>query len=755
MKKKGLLHNKYFVAGLIAVCAVAAFFIVEFLRAGTIGPAQVVQVSELSTNMGEDSYTYRETKGVSAEGATQKVNRISGVTVREILVEEGEDVKEGQPLVVFDKAELEYMYKEYQLKKDKIQLEIDAATHNIEILNSITPTSDEGYEGGDEDWGDEESGEEEEPAYDTTEYSVLDASSKAYNLAFDTEDDPLGTITNPYRFLCREGAAVTKGFIDSLREQAGGTDMYVALEIRDGDTPEGDLKQEWMLNAANLREVEESWIAVLNSGKLNADNALDLADAYATLAATYTNDALHQIDAVRDKAVSEEAKALLKEAETLYEDALLVSQTAEKAVADAKSGTVTPPEALQTAKESMETARKDLLLIEEKIEEIRKEGVITPEPTVTPGPTETPGPTDVPEPTDIPEPTGVPEPTGAPEGPGTDESTGTESGGIPDGVSGLRMEGVPDRSTGLLLLATSGTVTTTDGETASASTGNATSTIHLVNPSDSYSPESLAEALENEKKTLREKKIDLTEINLQIKQASSDLESGTRKANFDGTVKSVDKSVLKSSSTSSEKGAEKSEKAIVTVASTGSNIIYMGVPENDLPYMTSLEYVVAGGEYGQVIEVSKNPIGPSMKKIAYDSSTQATYSVTVKLESPLMQDMQSAVLPCMYGFTLPQTEAEHGIDVNDAFIFQEEGRYYVYKRNEEGVLEQTEVTVSTHKVLSSYMRTAMNALGSYVVTSGITAEDYIAFPYGPAIEEGAKTQKTTFAKLKGDVVTNE
>ena len=115
MKKKGLLHNKYFVAGLIAVCAVAAFFIVEFLRAGTIGPAQVVQVSELSTNMGEDSYTYRETKGVSAEGATQNVNRISGVTVREILVEEGEDVKEGQPLVVFDKAELEYMYKEYQL----------------------------------------------------------------------------------------------------------------------------------------------------------------------------------------------------------------------------------------------------------------------------------------------------------------------------------------------------------------------------------------------------------------------------------------------------------------------------------------------------------------------------------------------------------------------------------------------------------------------------------------------------------------
>ena len=70
MKKKGLLHNKYFIAGLIAVCAVAAFLVVEFLRAGTIGPAQVVQVSELSTNMGEESYSFRDTKGVAAEGAT-------------------------------------------------------------------------------------------------------------------------------------------------------------------------------------------------------------------------------------------------------------------------------------------------------------------------------------------------------------------------------------------------------------------------------------------------------------------------------------------------------------------------------------------------------------------------------------------------------------------------------------------------------------------------------------------------------------
>ena len=183
MKKKGLLHNKYFIAGLIAVCAVAAFLVVEFLRAGTIGPAQVVQVSELSTNMGEESYSFRDTKGVAAEGATQKVNRIPGVTVREILVEEGEDVKEGQPLVVFDKAELEYIYKEYQLKRDKIQLEIDVASHNIEVLNSITPTSEGGDEGGEEEWGEEEPGEEEdEPAYDTTVYSVLDASSKAYNL---------------------------------------------------------------------------------------------------------------------------------------------------------------------------------------------------------------------------------------------------------------------------------------------------------------------------------------------------------------------------------------------------------------------------------------------------------------------------------------------------------------------------------------------------------------------------------------------
>ena len=752
MKEKGLRHNKLFIAGVIAACVIAAFFIVEWLRAGSIGPAKVVQVSELSTSMGDDSFMFRETKGISAEGTTQKVNRVPGVTVREILVEEGEEVKEGQPLVVFDRTELEYVYKEYQLKKEKIELEIDAASHNIEVLRRITPMSDGEGESGEGEWGEEEIPEEEEQKYDTTVYSVLDASSKAFNLAFDSEEDPIGSITNPYRFLCREGAAVTKGFIDSMREAAGGSDMYVSLEIREGDEPEGNLKQEWMLNAANLREVEEGWVAVLNTGKLNAENALDLADAYAALAAIYAEDALHQIDAVREKAVSEEAKTLLSEAETLQADALAASETAAAAVTDAKSGSISQAEALQRAKESMEKAREDLLLAGQKVEQIRNEGAVTPEPTEIPVPTGEPQPSESPDPTEAPEPTEIPDPTGAPEEDGNTEST---SSGTPEGIAGVHTDRLPDRSTGLLLLATTGTVTTTDGQNASASNGNVTSNIHLIDPGESFTAESLAEALASEEKMLREKRIDLTEINLQIKQASSDLENGTRKANFNGTVKTVDKTALSAVRTDSESGTGKSEKPIVTIASSGSNIVYMGVPENDLQYMSILEFTYADGISGTVIEVAENPISAAMQRIAYDSTEQATYAVTLKLESPIPQEMQSAVLNCVYAFTLPDTAEEAGIDVNDAFIFQEGSQYFVYKRGEDGLLEKTEVTVSTHKVLSSYMRTSLNALGSYVVTSGITPDDYIAFPYGPAIEEGAETQKTTFAKIKGDIVSNE
>lgn len=70
------------------------------------------------------------------------------------------------------------------------------------------------------------------------------------------------------------------------------------------------------------------------------------------------------------------------------------------------------------------------------------------------------------------------------------------------------------------------------------------------------------------------------------------------------------------------------------------------------------------------------------------------------------------------------------------FVLQENGLSYVYVAGEDGRLEK--------RALS----TGGELWGSYVeVLSGVTMDDYIAFPYGKAIKEGAKTQISTLDAL--------
>ena len=70
--------------------------------------------------------------------------------------------------------------------------------------------------------------------------------------------------------------------------------------------------------------------------------------------------------------------------------------------------------------------------------------------------------------------------------------------------------------------------------------------------------------------------------------------------------------------------------------------------------------------------------------------------------------------------------AQNGIYLENPFLRTEQGRSYVYVMGEDGKLEQRFVT--TGKAL----------WGSYTeILDGLTAEDYIAFPYGKNVRDGA------------------
>ena len=66
------------------------------------------------------------------------------------------------------------------------------------------------------------------------------------------------------------------------------------------------------------------------------------------------------------------------------------------------------------------------------------------------------------------------------------------------------------------------------------------------------------------------------------------------------------------------------------------------------------------------------------------------------------------------------------------FIRVDNGKSYVYVRGENGLLEKRDVV------------TGADLWGSYTeIRGGLTQDDYVAFPYGQDVVEGAKTQEAT------------
>lgn len=84
------------------------------------------------------------------------------------------------------------------------------------------------------------------------------------------------------------------------------------------------------------------------------------------------------------------------------------------------------------------------------------------------------------------------------------------------------------------------------------------------------------------------------------------------------------------------------------------------------------------------------------------------------------------------------TDSVEGIYLSKPFVRTEKGRSYVYIRGENGRLEQRDV-VTGKIVWGNY----------YQILSGVTAEDYVAFPYGKNVKAGASTEISDYRTLYG------
>jgi hypothetical protein len=153
-------------------------------------------------------------------------------------------------------------------------------------------------------------------------------------------------------------------------------------------------------------------------------------------------------------------------------------------------------------------------------------------------------------------------------------------------------------------------------------------------------------------------------------------------------------------------------------------------------YLDCMSYQ-SGDFEAQVVDVSDYPVSSSSTGFySSDSNPNVSYyQFNASIEDQSIELTDGDWLQ----ITLKSDASQSGkLVLSRAFVRSENGNSYVYKE-ENGVLKKQYVTIG-ESVDYGY---------SVVIKSGITRDDYIAFPYGKTVVDGAKTQEGTVSDIYG------
>ena len=250
-------------------------------------------------------------------------------------------------------------------------------------------------------------------------------------------------------------------------------------------------------------------------------------------------------------------------------------------------------------------------------------------------------------------------------------------------------------------------------------------------PSDAeYTKEDLEQARKDAEKEIRDLTLDLRESDLAVKAARRALEEGVVKAEMDGIVGVVN----------DPENPPTDGTPFLTVVSengqfiqSGLNELYLGtVSEGDTVYMTS--YMDGSTFEGTIKSVSPYP--DTTGRFGYFGSDVTYYPMIISVTDPAVKLNEGDYLEVRADQSSAMTGPGESskLYVFKAFIQDENGQKYMYK-DDNGKLVRQDIVIG-----------GMSG-EAYEVLSGITEEDYVAFPYGNSVREGAKTRQGTVDEL--------
>lgn len=269
---------------------------------------------------------------------------------------------------------------------------------------------------------------------------------------------------------------------------------------------------------------------------------------------------------------------------------------------------------------------------------------------------------------------------------------------------------------------TSGTASFQAGSTSSTKKSSSTTS---STSQKQYSTEDEKREAINEKQTeLNGLNIDLQEAQLEYTKLQKEVQNATVKSTIDGTVKSI---------------------ADVSKYTSGKGKVFMKITSSDGLYLQGsvselrLSSIQVGDEVtaqswdtgesfkAKITEVSTYPMESNDMSDGTGNPNSSYYPFKAYIEDTSAVSNGEYVTISIGGGTT--TAAEDGVFLPPAYIRKDGNRSYVYLKGKDGLLEK------------KYIKTGKSSYGiSVEVLEGVSIDDYIAFPYGKNVKDGAKTK---------------
>lgn len=249
---------------------------------------------------------------------------------------------------------------------------------------------------------------------------------------------------------------------------------------------------------------------------------------------------------------------------------------------------------------------------------------------------------------------------------------------------------------------------------------------------NSMEQKDLAKAIVDKAQEVKEKEVNLRLAKLSLDKKTKELGDGNVYAEFDGTVKAVRNA--DEAYNNSEAVIELSGGGGYYVTGTLSEMELGSVKVGDTVSISS--WMTGAACEGTIVSIddypttSGNSWGDGNRNVSYypfkafveeDAALQANDYVDIQYQKAGTQEQGNSLY------------------LQSWFIRTDNGKSYVMARGEDGRLEQR------------WVQTGRDLWGSYTqIRGGLTTDDYLAFPYGRDVVEGARTVEATADELYND-----